>query len=81
MVGAVAATAGGQRWVVSIDGDRKRSQAEEQNEQDGADAPHLGIILHELWNDLRFGKGCGLQVSSIHLDFPIPGRKVECLLK
>jgi hypothetical protein len=81
VVSAVAATAGGQRCIASIDRDRKRSQAEEQNEQDGADAPHLGIIVHELWNKWRFGKGCGLQVSSTHPNFPIPGRKVECLLK
>ncbi len=72
MVLAVTAAAGGQRCVVSIDGGRERSQAEEKNEQDGESAPHLRYMLHELWSNPRFGQACGLQVSSMHLDFPAP---------
>lgn len=68
MVRAVATAAGGQGSVVSIKGDRKRSQGEENDEQDGESAPHLGIMLHELWSNRRFGEACGLQVSSFHLD-------------
>jgi hypothetical protein len=81
MVGAMTATAGGQKCVVSIDGGRKRCQTEEQDEQNGESAPHLAYILHELWNPPRFGQACGLQVSSMHLEFPYPDRKVQCRLK
>jgi hypothetical protein len=73
VVCAVAAAAGGQRCVVAaIDEDRERSKTEEENEQNGERAPHLAFILHELWSDGRFGKSSGVQVSSFHLERPLP---------
>ena len=71
MVFAVAAAAGGQGCVVSIEGSRERAQAEEQDEQNGESAAHLAFIVHELWIVSRFGEACGLQVSSFHLEFPL----------
>lgn len=48
MVRPVAAATGRQaRIVAGIDGGRQRSQAEEQNEEDGERTPHLGFMLHE----------------------------------
>jgi hypothetical protein len=40
----MTAAAGGQRWVIcGIEGEREWSQTEDENEQDGEDAPHLGL--------------------------------------
>ena len=73
MVCAVAAAAGGQGCVVSaIDEDRKGSKTEDEYEQDGDSAAHLAFIVQELWSNQRFEKGSGLQVSSMHLQFPLP---------
>ena len=48
MVRSMAAAAGRQaRIVAGIESGRKRPQPEEQNEEDGERAPHLGSILHE----------------------------------
>jgi hypothetical protein len=70
MVLAVTAAAGGQRCIVSIDGGRERPKAEQKHEQNGENAPHLAYMLHELWSNPRFGQVYGLQVSSMHLEFP-----------
>ena len=80
-MGAMTATACGKRRFVSIDGGRERSQTEEQDEQDGESAAHLEIMLHECWSYRRFWKPRGLQVSSMHPEFPLTGRKVGCCLK
>ena len=71
MVRAVAAAAGGQRRIVSIEGGRKRAEAEEEDEQNGESAAHLAFIVHELWIGSRFEEAYGLQVSSFHLEFPL----------
>jgi len=51
-MGAVAAAADGQGSVASIDSGRKRSQAEEENKQDGENAPHLELCY------MNFGVIC-----------------------
>jgi hypothetical protein len=79
MMHAVAAAAGRQRCVVSINGRRKRPQTEEEDKQNGESAPHLAFILHELWSGSRFGKARGVQVSSFHLAFPLPFERLNAI--
>jgi hypothetical protein len=57
MMSAVATTADRQmRIVIAVwKGSRERRQPEEQNQEDGEPAPHLGLILHEKWNLRRNG--------------------------
>jgi hypothetical protein len=80
MMCAIAAAAGGQRGFVFVERGRERSQSEEEDKQNGESAPHLALILHEPWSDPRFGEASSRQVSSKHLEFPLPERKVECYL-
>ena len=48
MVRSIAAATCGQACiVVGVQGCRNRTQAEEQNEETGKRAPHLGFMLHE----------------------------------
>jgi hypothetical protein len=61
MVRAVAAAACGQARIVVRTGarvqrGRKRGQAEEQDEENGKRAPHLGMMVHDL-SRLRNGMG------------------------
>lgn len=48
MVGALAAAAGGQaRILAGFERGRERTDAEQQDQQDGKRAPHLELIVHQ----------------------------------
>jgi hypothetical protein len=68
---AVPSAAGRQRCVVDWQKrERQLSKSEDQGKQDGDRAPHLGLMVHELlFSAVR--EVLSIQVSSMHLDFPI----------
>jgi hypothetical protein len=55
VVRAETAAAGRQRCIVAlVDDGPKGAHSEQENEQDGEDAPHLAFMLHELWSGKPF---------------------------
>ena len=77
VVRAVAAATGRQCGIrIGRESERKGAQSEKECEQDGEGTPHLLDMVQELRIEPRFGRRQGLQVSSMHLDFPTPGRRV-----
>jgi len=66
MVGAVTTAACGQaRIIIGCAVGRERTKAEEENKEDGEEAPHLETMLHE-GVSMRNGNDKGVRVVGYH---------------